>query len=216
MEPDKRKRKKFKKTETIRFSLSRETNCSKAKQALQIAISKATHRHVVVSLHGVPKRSVVIPTGRDDLVEGSFQVPPNVGIGVFVEGQAGGGVLNEQIAHADIDLRQVGLDGLLDLPCDEVTAPGGGSDGKLVLEPLYAAHHGVVIVAGRAANGGERRCCLLGQSARNRRDDKAGHDGKSRNDKSEVDDGGQELEKQGCYRQRFHDNELFVFVFSEY
>jgi hypothetical protein len=93
--------------------------CTKAMQQH----NTITNRHVVVSLHGAAKGSFVVPRRRNDLVEGGFQVNPNVRIGGFVDDQTRGGVLDKEVAHADIDLRQVHGDDFLDFRRDKVAAP---------------------------------------------------------------------------------------------
>lgn len=79
---------------------------------------------------------VMVPRGRYNLVECDFHIPPHVGVGIFIDRQTGRGVLNEQVAHAHLELRQITGNGLGDLSGNQVTAPGGSCNGNFMLKPF--------------------------------------------------------------------------------
>jgi len=63
-------------------------------------------RHIVVTLHGMAKRSVVVPSFRYDFVESYFQISSHVGIGILVQSQACRRMLDEYIHHTDVNGRE--------------------------------------------------------------------------------------------------------------
>jgi hypothetical protein len=42
-------------------------------------------------------------------------LPPNVGVGVFINGEAGRCVLDEKIGHTNLNVGQIVLDGFIDI-----------------------------------------------------------------------------------------------------
>jgi hypothetical protein len=96
--------------------------------------------HVIVTFGSVSKGTVAIPLGRYQLVQGSFHIATHVRIGVFVDGQTGRRVLNEQVAHAHLNFGNVGTDGFQNITGHQVTTARGGGEGNLVLEPDRRRH----------------------------------------------------------------------------
>lgn len=94
-------------------------------------------RHVVITLHGVSKGPIVVPRGRNNLVECDLQIASNVRIRIFVNGQGRRRVLHKEVAHAHFDLREILGNDLLDIAGDKMASPGGSRNRQLVLEPLH-------------------------------------------------------------------------------
>ena len=55
--------------------------------------------HVVGPLHGVDEEGEVFG---DDVVEDGLEIDEDVGVGRFVDGDGGGGVLDEQVQQAGV------------------------------------------------------------------------------------------------------------------
>ena len=160
-------------------------------------------RHVVVSLHGMFEGPVVVPGGRNNLVEGRLHVPSNVRIGVFVDGQGRRRVLDKEVAHANLDLRDILLNGLADLAGNEMTTSGGGCNGKFVLEPLHG-HGALFLLRGRLADSG-RRVGWLGQRTGDGWQNKAGYHGKRRDKQSNRID-----QRKDVAKEQFHGSLRFL------
>jgi hypothetical protein len=69
-------------------------------------------RHVVIALHGVSKDATATPLGWHQLVESHLHISPHVGIGIFINCEGSRSVLDKEVAQTDINLRQVGGNGL--------------------------------------------------------------------------------------------------------
>lgn len=94
--------------------------------------------HIIITFHSVFEGSIVVPRGWDNLVQSNLHIPTNIWICVFVHGQTSRCVLNEQIAHSNLDLRQILGNCLLNICCNQMTTTGGRRDGEFVLKPLHA------------------------------------------------------------------------------
>ncbi len=66
----------------------------------------------------------------------ALEVAPDVGRRVLVDGEGSGGVADEDVGDADIDIRQRG-DLAGDLIRHQVEAPGPGGQGDLLLYPPH-------------------------------------------------------------------------------
>jgi len=87
-------------------------------------------RHIVVTLHGMAKRSVVVPSFRYDFVESYFQISSHVGIGILVQSQACRRMLDEYIHHTDVNGREFLSDDRFDIGRNEMTSPRRSRDGN--------------------------------------------------------------------------------------
>jgi hypothetical protein len=99
-------------------------------------------RHVIVAFCGVSKGAIAIPLGWHELVQGDFEIATNVRIRVFVNGQTSRCVLNEQVAHSNLNFGYIGTDRFKNLTGYQVTTTRGSGDGNLVLEPDGRRHGG--------------------------------------------------------------------------
>jgi len=60
--------------------------------------------HVIVTFQSMLECPVSIPLRGNQLVERRFHVGANIWIGILVNRQTGGSMLNKEIAHANVDL----------------------------------------------------------------------------------------------------------------
>ena len=73
-------------------------------------------RHVIIAFHGMTKGPVPIPLGRDYFVESRFHVDADIRIGVLIDREGRGRVLDKQMAQSDLhllDIRTRGLDNVI-------------------------------------------------------------------------------------------------------
>jgi hypothetical protein len=91
-------------------------------------------RHVVRSLDRVNIREVF----RNDVVQSGFEIDPHIGIRIFVEGQTGRSVLNEDMQQPDTDTGQF-RDRVHHRSSDQMTSTSVGSEGQGAMMPNHKA-----------------------------------------------------------------------------
>jgi hypothetical protein len=79
-------------------------------------------RHVIITLHGMSKGSIAISLCRYNLVQGCFHVSSYIRIGILVNCQGCGRVLDKKVAHANVNLLDIFPRNLDNVASDQVTA----------------------------------------------------------------------------------------------
>ena len=72
-----------------------------------------------------------------NFIQGHFHIPSNIWISIFINGQAGRCVLNEQVAKPNFDLRKIRSDGLCDIIRDQMAPTRRCGNGNLFLKEFH-------------------------------------------------------------------------------
>lgn len=78
-------------------------------------------RHIIVTFQSMSEGPITIPLSRNKFVQCDFHITSYVWVGIFINGQGCRCVLDKKIAHANLNLLQVGSSGFDDVSRNEMT-----------------------------------------------------------------------------------------------